>query len=369
MCQSPCLLLEGRDRALGCSRRGDPRQRHGHRVDGVTATDDALAALARISYLLDRILAPSSKVRAYGNAAEVVAGLPPGELEQRVADGTLQDLPGIGPSTGSVITAAVHGEVPAKLAELEETSVLPLSDDGRPYREALRGDCHAHSTWSDGGASVQAMATAAIALGHEYLVMTDHSPRLTVAHGLNRDRLLAQLDEIEALNEQLAPFRILTGIEVDILVDGELDQDQDLLERLDIVVASVHAKLAMDLVPMTERILKAVASPNVDVLGHCTGRKVKGFGDDLREIRARSTYDAQLIFDACAVYGTAVEINCRPERQDPPPELLDLALDAGCLISIDTDSHSPGHLEFLNYGCDKAVEHGIEADRIINTWA
>ena len=208
-----------------------------------------------------------------------------------------------------------------------------------------------------------------MALGHEYLVMTDHSPRLTVAHGLNRDRLLAQLDEIEALNAQLAPFRILTGIEVDILVDGALDQDPDLLERLDIVVASVHSKLAMEEHHMTERMLLAVANPHVDVLGHCTGRKVKGFGPDQVEIRKRSVFDAELIFAACAQFDTAVEINCRPERQDPPPELLDLALDAGCLISIDTDSHSPGHLEFVNYGCDKAVEHGIEAERIINTWA
>ena len=172
-----------------------------------------------------------------------------------------------------------------------------------------------------------------------------------------------------ALNEELAPFRILTGIEVDILVDGALDQDEDLLERLDLVVASVHAKLGMEAQHMTERMLLAVASPHVDILGHCTGRKVKGFGADQVEIRKRSQFDADLIFAACAAFDTAVEINCRPERQDPPPELLDLALDAGCLISIDTDSHSPGHLEFLNYGCDKAVEHGIDADRIINTWA
>ena len=212
----------------------------------MTATDDALAALARISYLLDRILAPSSKVRAYSNAAEVVAGLAPGELEQRVTDGTLQELPGIGPSTGSVITAAARGVVPAKLAELERTSVLPLSDAGRHYREALRGDCHANSTWSDGGASIESMARAAAGLGHEYLVMTDHSPRLTIAHGLNRERLEAQLVEIEALNAELAPFRILTGIEVDILEDGSLDGQDDMLDRLDIVVASVHSKISMD---------------------------------------------------------------------------------------------------------------------------
>jgi putative hydrolase len=329
---------------------------------------DPLEALLRVAYLQDRGLLPSQKTAAFLKAADVVRELPDGELERRVANGTLLDLPAVGASTGEVITQALAGKLPDRIAKLEAETAIPLGE-GAELRSAIKGDLHAHSTWSDGGASIETMARAAMALGHEYLVMTDHSPRLTVAHGLNRDRLLAQLDEIEALNAQLAPFRILTGIEVDILVDGALDQDPDLLERLDIVVASVHSKLAMEEHHMTERMLLAVANPHVDVLGHCTGRKVKGFGPDQVEIRKRSVFDAELIFAACAQFDTAVEINCRPERQDPPPELLDLALDAGCLISIDTDSHSPGHLEFVNYGCDKAVEHGIEAERIINTWA
>ena len=328
---------------------------------------DPLEALLRVAYLQDRGLLPSQKTAAFLRAADVVRDLPEGELERRVADGTLLGLPAVGASTGEVIAQALAGKVPDRIAKLEAETAIPLGP-GADLRTAIKGDLHAHSTWSDGGASIETMARAAMALGHEYLVMTDHSPRLTVAHGLNRDRLLAQLDEIDALNEQLAPFRILTGIEVDILVDGGLDQDLDLLERLDIVVASVHSKLAMEEQHMTERMLLAVTSPHVDVLGHCTGRKVKGFGPDQKEIRKRSAFDAELIFAACAQYDTAVEINCRPERQDPPPELLDLALDLGCLISIDTDSHSPGHLEFVNYGCDKAVEHGIAPERIINTW-
>ncbi|MCU1372412.1 MAG: putative phosphoesterase [Ilumatobacteraceae bacterium] len=329
---------------------------------------EPLEALLRVAYLQDRGLLPSQKTAAFLKAADVLRELPDGELERRVANRTLLELPGIGASTGEVITQALAGKVPDRIAKLEAETAIPLGD-GAALRTAIKGDLHAHSTWSDGGTSIETMARAAIALGHDYLVMTDHSPRLTVAHGLNRDRLLAQLDEIAELNERLAPFRILTGIEVDILLDGALDQDHDLLERLDIVVASVHSKLAMEERHMTERMLLAVASPHVDVLGHCTGRKVKGFGDDQLEIRKRSVFDAELIFAACAQFDTAVEINCRPERQDPPPELLDLALDAGCLISIDTDSHSPGHLEFVNYGCDKAVAHGIEPERIINTWA
>ena len=120
---------------------------------------------------------------------------------------------------------------------------------------------------------------------------------------------------------------------------------------------------------MTERMVLAVASPHVDILGHCTGRKVTGFGADQSRDPARGPPSTPTSCSPPAPrFDTAVEINCRPERQDPPPELLDLALDAGCHISIDTDSHAPGQLEFLDYGCDKAADHGIDADRIINTW-
>ena len=337
----------------------------------MSATTDVLAALGRIGYLLDRTLAPSSKVKAYRNAAEVVAGLAPGELEQRVAHGTLQELAGIGPSTGSVITQASRGEQPDKLAELERTSVLPLSDEGRPYREALRGDCHAHSTWSDGGASIGEMATIAAGLGHQYLVVTDHSPRLTVAHGLNRERLEAQLAEIEQLNREMAPFRILTGIEVDILEDGALDGDEDMLDRLDIVVGSAHSKLAMDADAMTRRLVLAAANPLVDIIGHITGRKLRARvpmpGDEPEVARQQSRFDAELVFAACARFDTAVEINCRPERQDPPDDLLRLALEWGCRVSIDTDAHAPGQLEWQVYGCDKAARHEIPMERIVNT--
>ena len=326
-----------------------------------------IEALERVAYLQDRGLLPTQKTAAFLNAADVLRTLPAGEVESRAAAGTLTELAGIGKSTAEVISQAVAGRVPDRITDLEQTTQVPLGA-GAELRAALRGDCHSHSLWSDGGASIETMARAAMALGHEFLVVTDHSPRLTVAHGLNRDRLIAQLDEIDRLNEELAPFRILTGIEVDILGDGELDQDADMLERLDLVVASVHSKMRMDASEMTRRMVMAIASPHVDILGHCTGRKVKGFGPDLAHVRPQSTFDADMIFAACAKYGTAVEINCRPERQDPPPELLDLALEWDCLISIDTDAHSPGHLEFLSYGADKAVDHGIAPERIINTW-
>ena len=317
------------------------------------------AAFERITYLLDRELAPSYRVRAFLTAAEVVGDLSDAELDQRVANETLTDLEHIGDKTAAVIAEAYRGETPAYLAELDATPLDP--GEGADLRAALKGDCHAHSTWSDGGAPVAGMAKAAMGLGHEYLVMTDHSPRLTIAHGLNRERLLAQLDEIEALNADLGPFRILTGIEVDILEDGSLDQAEDLLERLDVVVASVHSKLRLSEHQMTQRMVLAVASPHVDILGHCTNRKVVGKG------RPPSVFDADIVFAACARFDTAVEINCRPERQDPPDDLLALALEWGCKVAIDTDAHAPGQLEWQAYGCEKAARHGIEADDVVNT--
>jgi putative hydrolase len=213
------------------------------------------------------------------------------------------------------------------------------------------------------------MARAARDLGHEYLVLTDHSPRLTIANGLSPDRLRQQLDLVEELNATYeaeaadgvtAPFRLLTGIEVDILEDGSLDQSDELLGRLDVVVASVHSKLRMGAPEMTRRMVTAVANPHVDVLGHCTGRIVVGRG------RPESEFDADLVFHACERFDTAVEINCRPERLDPPRRLLALAVDAGCRFSIDTDAHAPGQLEWQPYGCDRAAEAGIEPERIVN---
>lgn len=207
------------------------------------------------------------------------------------------------------------------------------------------------------------MATAS-ALGHEYCALTDHSPRLTIANGLSPERLRAQLDVIDGLRAEFAPMRILTGIEVDILEDGGLDQEPGMLERLDVVVASVHSKLSMDSAAMTRRMINAVSNPHADVLGHCTGRLVSGN----RGIRPESKFDAEAVFAACRDHGTAVEINSRPERRDPPTRLLKLALEIGCLFSIDTDAHAPGQLDFLGYGAQRAVDVGVPVDRIVNTW-
>jgi putative hydrolase len=230
-------------------------------------------------------------------------------------------------------------------------------------RAELRGDCHTHSDWSDGGSPIREMAEAAILLGHDWMVLTDHSPRLTVANGLSAERLRKQLDVVAELNAELAPFRILTGIEVDILDDGALDQLPELLARLDVVVGSVHSKLRMPRDEMTDRMLTAIANPHLDILGHCTGRRVKG------RQRPESEFDAEAVFAACQVNGVAVEINSRPDRLDPPRRLLSLAHEIGCLFSIDSDAHAPGQLDWLPYGCERAEECGISPDRVINTWS
>jgi putative hydrolase len=314
--------------------------------------------LRQIAFELERGGAPTYRVRAFRRAAQVVGDLAPGELERRLKAGTLEALPGIGATTALVIAEAAAGQQPGYLTRLLGEQP-PAERDA--MRDALRGDCHTHSDWSDGGSPPLEMAEAARVLGHEWIALTDHSPRLTVANGLSASRLEAQLELIEALNAELAPFRILTGIEVDILEDGALDQDEELLARLDLVVASVHSKLRMDSAQMTRRMMRAVTSPNVDVLGHCTGRIIVGRG------RPASTFNAEQVFEMCAATGTAVEINSRPERLDPPEELLDLALSLGCLVTIDTDAHAPGQLEWQRFGCEKAATAKVPNDRVMNT--
>jgi putative hydrolase len=301
----------------------------------------------------------------------VVDGLPEGELDRRVRTGTLTDLRGIGPKTAAAIAQAHAGEVPEYLARLQEAyaELAPLADDVAEFRAALRGDLHCHSDWSDGGSPIREMAEAAIALGHEYLALTDHSPRLTVANGLTPERLEQQLDVVAALNEELHPFRILTGIEVDINVDGSLDQTDELLGRLDVVVASVHSDLRADAAAMTARMLTAVANPHTDVLGHCTGRLVIGRRqrNGTQRPRPESQFDAEAVFTASVEHGTAVEINSRPERLDPPRRLLSLAVELGCEFAIDTDAHAPGQLDWQGNGCERAVECGVPVERVVNT--
>jgi putative hydrolase len=328
-----------------------------------------VSALRRIAFLMERGREETRRIQAFRNAAAVILPLPDDEVAARAEAGTLTELAGIGPSTASVITDAVRGEMPERLAKLE-AAFGPLVKGGDEVRALLRGDLHSHSDWSDGGSPIEEMAFTAIELGHEYQVLTDHSPRLTVANGLSVERLRRQLGVIDAINEHLVDtgagqnFTLLKGIEVDILDDGSLDQTDELLARLDVRVASVHSKLRMDKAPMTKRMIRAIENPRTNVLGHCTGRMVMGN----RGTRPPSEFDAKAVFAACVEHDVAVEINSRPERRDPPSKLLELARDMGCLFSIDSDAHAPGQLDFLQYGAERAHDAGIDPERIVTTW-
>lgn len=325
---------------------------------------DPVAALEEIAFLLERDRASAFKSKAFRRAADVIRPLAADEIEARVRDGRLQRTKGIGDTTFTVIAQATDGAVPDYLVELRMRTGLSPSGAPTGLRAQLRGDLHSHTDWSDGTTTLEAMAQAATGLGLEYLAVTDHSPSLRVANGLSAERLIAQQQVIDDVQAAAGGIRLLHGIEVDILLDGSLDQTPEQLDRLDVVVASVHSKLRTDAPEMTKRMLRAIAQPHTNVLGHCTGRLVEGS----RGTRPQSTFDAEAVFEACAEHGVAVEINSRPERQDPPDELIRLALDAGCLFSIDSDAHAPGHLTFLELGAARAEVNGVPAERIVTTW-
>lgn len=325
---------------------------------------DPIEALSEIAFWKERGREETRRVEAYRKAAWALEDLPDGELERLIAANAVTDVPLVGPSTSAVVMEAAKGGVPKKLADLRKKGIAPLATGGEELRAQLRGDLHSHSNWSDGGSPISEMAKIARALGHEYLALTDHSPRLRVANGLSAERLTEQLTVVEEINQQYDDFTLLPAIEVDITEDGKLDQTKEMLGRLDIVVASVHSKLRADSKTMTHRMVGGIANRFTNVLGHCTGRLVEGG----RGTRPPSTFDAEVVFAACQQFDVAVEINSRPERRDPPSALIQLAIEAGCLFSIDTDAHAPGQLAFQDYGCARAVANGVPAERIVNTW-
>lgn len=325
---------------------------------------DPVEALQEIAFWLEREQASTHRVKAFRGAAATVAALGSDEIRQRAESGRLGSLRGLGPRSVTVVEQALAGQVPDYLAGVRARNSMPLAAGGAELRSRLRGDLHTHSDWSDGGSPIDEMARAAQWRGREYMALTDHSPRLTVANGLSAERLERQLEVVAEVGAGLGDFTLLTGIEVDIVNDGALDQRDDLLARVDVVVASVHSELRMDRPAMTRRMLAAVENPHTNILGHCTGRLVAGG----RGTRPESRFDPEAVFDACAANDVAVEINARPERQDPPGPLLELALARGCLFAINSDAHAPGQIDFLDFGAARAAEHGVPAERIITTW-
>jgi len=325
---------------------------------------DPVADLKRIAFLLEAMQERATASAVFRTAAATLAGIGIEEIQKRAATGSLRELPGIGEVTERTILESLRGETPVYMRRLESTEGKPLATGAAELRAALRGDLHAHTDASDGHASIREMAEAAIELGHEYLVISDHSPRLTIANGLSTERLMLQLDEIALLNAELAPFRILTGIEVDINEDGSLDQAPEVLRRLDVVVGSVHSQLRMEGRKMTRRMVTALADPHLDIIGHCTGRM-----KSQRRDRPESTFDPDIVFAAAARFDKAIEINCLPERLDPPKRLLRLAVESGCRVSIDSDAHYPGQLAWVRMGCERAFLCGVKPEMIVNAMA
>jgi DNA polymerase (family X) len=248
--------------------------------------------------------------------------------------------------------------------ELREGSgEIEAAADGRlPMlisRADLKGDLHAHSRWSDGTATIAEMAEAARALGHRYLAITDHTQSLAIANGLSPERVRRQAAEIAALNRGFgSSFRVLHGTEVDILKDGTLDLPDDLLAELDVVVASVHSHFRMSEEEMTERMARAIINPHVDVIGHPTGR--------LLTRRDPYPVDMERLLRLAAATGTAMEINCSPDRLDLTDAHVRLAKELGVRIAVNTDAHSVPELDLLEFGIGQARRGWLEAADVLN---
>ncbi|MFD1721258.1 PHP domain-containing protein [Amnibacterium endophyticum] len=320
-------------------------------------------ALAEIAFRLERDRAEPFRIQAFRRAAAAIEGRDDEDLRAALATGRLKATKGIGGRSLEVIAQTLEGRVPDYLQGLRDRAADDVSPEGTALLQRLRGDLHTHSEWSDGTTPVEAMLDAARLLGREYLALTDHSPHLTVANGLTAERLAEQLELVRRL-DGTGGVRLLPGIEVDVLDDGTLDQEPAMLDRLDVVVASLHGRLRAPSAEVTARLLGAIADPHTNVIGHITGRLVEG----RRGTRPQSVFDADRVFAAAAESRVAIEINARPERQDPPDDLLARALVAGCLFSIDTDAHAPGHLDLLGLGASRAAAADVPPERIVTTW-
>lgn len=332
------VYLEGN---LSCDLRVVPPEVFGATLHHFTGSKDHNIAMRQ------RALARGLRISEYG-----VFERASDDTESPIACATEEDvfaavgLPWIAPELredGGEIEAAEQGTLPA----------IPTLRD-------MRSDLHMHSTYSDGRASILEMAHAAQARGLTHICITDHSQALGVANGLDRTRLLAQIEEIDAINATLDNFRVLKGLEVDILADGSIDMDDDVLAQLDWVVGSVHQWMTQPRAQMTERIVTAVRSGRISALGHPTGRL----------IGTREPFDIDLdaIFAACADAGVALEINASPERLDLDATLLRRAqLDPRQWFTINSDAHSTRGLDMLQYGVMTARRGWLPASRILNT--
>lgn len=266
-------------------------------------------------------------------------------------------------SEEDIFTAAKLPFLPPEIREgrgelaLAQQNKLPALIE----EKEMRGMLHIHSTWSDGHASIRDMALAAKALGYEYIAMCDHSKAAFYANGLTEDRVKAQHEEIDALNEENLGIRILKGIESDILADGSLDYPDHVLDTFDLIVASVHSLFTMPRETMTARIVRAVRNPYTTILGHATGRL----------LLARQGYDVDVdaVLEAAAETGTVIEINANPYRLDLDWRYVRKARDMGIRIAINPDAHHPDELQYVRYGIGMARKGLLSASDVVNTLA
>lgn len=322
---------------------------------------DAIAAaqaLSEIGYLLRQDTKEVYRARAFSAAAWSLALQRP-DLEALHKANKLTSIEGVGAGIAKVLGGLVETGSSSYLERLRaETGQPARADESAIDLAAYEGDLHSHTDWSDGRATMLEMARAAKALGYRYLGITDHSPRIKVVNGLDAERLLAQSREREQVENEVEGLALLQGIEVDILEDGSLDLPDAVLELLDIVIASPHVKLRQEPASMTERMLRAVSNPNVDVVGHPTGRRPGS--------REGASYDFELVFREAARHGVAMEIDCDPARMDLSPEYSRLALDCGCTFAMDADAHAPAEFAYVPMAAWMARRAGIPMDRILN---
>ena len=314
--------------------------------------------LAEIAYRLRQDPDQAFRSRAFSRAARTLHRDKP-DLAALNSEGKLQEIDGVGPGIAKVVKELIEtGRSPYLERLREEHPAEGPIEASRPVLTALRGDLHAHSDWSDGRATILDMARAARARGYQYLGITDHSPRITVVNGLGPARLAGQARDIAEAQARVEGLTILRGIEVDILEDGSLDLPDETLAGLDVVIASPHVKLRMEAAAMTERMLRAVSSPHVDVVGHPTGRRLG--------MRPGATYDFEAVFKAAAANGVAIEIDCDPARMDVSPELARLAAGCGCRLSLDSDAHAPDELAYVDSGAWLARDAGVGPELLLN---
>ena len=322
---------------------------------------DAVAAaqvLSEIGYLLRQDAEERFRAKAFAAASWSIAISKP-DLDALHRTNQLTSIEGVGEGIAKVLAGLVETGASSYLDRLRTEMGQPARDDESDLDlSRYQGDVHSHTNWSDGKATMLQMAQGAQALGYRYLGVTDHSPRIKVVHGLDAERLLAQSREMAEVQAQVEDVTLLQGIEVDILEDGALDLPDAVLELLDVVIASPHVRLRQEAAAMTERMLRAVSNPHVDVVGHPTGRRPGA--------REGAIYDFEAVFKEAAHHNVALEIDCDPARMDLSPEMARLALECGCNFTLDADAHMPAELAYVPMAAWMARRAGIPQDRILN---